>query len=304
MKPKVLTSPKYKVNRGEDPTRKVFKLFLFGPTGSGKTYVIKDLLLAGLKVLVLSTDAGGSGLNTVLLALEPDQRHLFYNNLIEIVLNNDDAVQQFIKAPDSMIPDIYDFDPDVVFWDGFGNWQQVHLSEAIGAMPVERDGGKEISAGVESGLMFEQAQWGMLRNGTVRTIDKFVRMGNKKTGKIWHKIATAHETVRMKQKKAEGVTEKGVFDEVKMPLLQGAGGILVTAAFDLVVRTKHIKDADPTKDRYVFQIQAENLVSKNRGFKLPDMMPANMGLLWEQVVKDLAIQKGEIDENLKEEVDN
>lgn len=297
---KVLTAPRIKVLKGSDKVARVVKIMFFGATGSGKTYAITSLLRLGYRVLLITTDIGGSGLNTVILALGNDNPLLA--NITEIILNNDEEVQQFLDNPAAVYPGVYDEDFDFAVWDGFGAWQQVQLSDAIGKMPVTREGGKEVAAEVESGLMFEQAQWGMMRNGTVRALHKFCTLHNKKTGKIWHKIITAHEGYKSKPP-ARGQEGKG-YTETKMPLLQGAGGILSGGAFDLIIRTKVEKEETPQKvtKNYIYQIEAENLNSKNRGFELPNSMPADMGVLWTKLSTQLGIDKDAKDESLKEDL--
>ena len=297
---KVLTSPRIKVTRGSDKVARVVKIMFFGATGSGKTYSVIALLKQGYKVLLVGTDIGGSGLNTIVLALGAGNPLL--DNITEILLNNDDEVQQFLSDPRTVYPEIYDQDIDFLVWDGFGAWQQVQLSDKIGSMPVTRESGKEVAAEIESGLMFEQAQWGMMRNGTVRALHKFCTLHNKKTGKVWHKIITAHEGYKSKEKK--GADKTGGYVETKMPLLQGAGGILSGGAFDLIIRTKVEKEENDKRvvtKKYLYQIEGENLMSKNRGFELPNIMDADMGVLWDKLSTQLGIHKDATDESLKEQ---
>lgn len=292
---KVLTPPKSSLlRRGNDDYNDYIKLFLFGPLGSGKTYTIKALLELGYKVMVLTTDLGGTGTKTVRLPLRRAKRFDLLDNLFEVELSGFDNVVTFLKEPTKLVPEIYDLDIDVLFWDGYSAFQQVDMSEHVGDMtPSRSEGGKEIAPAVEAGLQFEQAQWGQIRNGTVRTLDWFCAMHNTKTGKRWHKIVTAHEAIKNKG------DNKGGFVEAKEPLLQGAGGKLAGGAFDLVIRTYATatiaagggKEEDTASDYKYWYITKghQNLVAKNRGFELPAKMDGNFMELWKQLNNQLGL---------------
>lgn len=258
----------------------------FGPWGSGKTWVLKGLLEHGFKVLVVTTDVGGSGLAAVKIPMRlAGQGELIETLLAEVVLNDDNEFQSFLQEPKGFFPEIYDWDPDFLFWDGAASWQQVYLSDRIGEIPV----GKDISAAVDSGLVFETPQWGMLRNGTFRGFHKFCSLHNRQSGKIWHKVVTCQEGVKSAQKKDGGMVE------TKSPLLQGAGGVLIGGAFDLIIRCKEVKQAGKDSN-YLYQISNENNMSKKRGFKLPAEMPADMFVLWKDIESQMGIVRGAKDE--------
>lgn len=286
---RVLRAPKGpQLVRGSDPTNSAVKLFIFGPWGSGKSFSIKGLLEHNFKVLVATTDAGGSGLNSVKLALQREGKAALLDNLYEIILEDDEQVQVFLSDPATYIPDIYDIDPDWLVWDGFGSWQQVYLSEKIGKMPVPRTGNKELPEAVEEGLQFEVAQWGMLRNGTYRAVHKFCALNNVKTKKVWNKIVTSQEAYKSKEQ--EGLIETG------KPLLQGAGGILMGGAFDLIIRTKEVSgigEGGKRASKFMYQFQAGNMIPKNRGFDLPPQIEADMFKLWDILNQQLKGNKSE-----------
>lgn len=297
---RVLIAPRAsRVKRGDDKTASPVRILFFGELGSGKTFCIVALLQMGYKVLVISTDAGGSGLSTVKLHLNNNNLSHLLEGLYEVVLNDNEEVQAFMDYPELFFPDIFDVGIDFLFWDGFSNWQQVYLSEDIGKMPLERSGGKELGAAVESGLFFEQGQWGMMRNGTVRTIDHFCSMNNRKTGQVWHKIVTAQESIKTKP-----LAEGGGFIETKEPLLQGSGGILTGAAFDLIIRTKRSKvmNGSDLVEKFLYQIKAENKRDKNRGFQLPNSMEADMTKLWGEISRQLGLEKKAVDTKLIETI--
>lgn len=289
---KVLPSPRFRITSGDDKAGNMLKIFIFGGWGSGKTFFVVGLLLQGLKVYIVNTDIGGSGANSIKLELTRLGREDLKANFKEVILSREADFQIFLNSPETVDPTIYDFDPDVLFWDGLAAWQQVELSEKIGSMPVTGSGdNREVPAHLESGLAFEQPQWGMLRNATVRGVHKFCSLNNKRTGKVWHKVATAQEAIKMKPAKAGGG-----YVETKMPLLQGAGGVLIGAAFDLIMKTDKTATGEFV---YIFE-DGENLMSKNRGFKLPATMAADSGKLWADLTAQLGVERGAVDETLKE----
>ena len=275
------------MKKGSDPQARAIKIYVFGAWGTGKTLIIKGLLEHGLKVLCVTTDIGGSGTASVTLALKREGKESLLENLYEIVLNGDAEVQSFLSDPTTFFPDIYEVDLDVIFWDGFSSWQQIDLSEKIGTMPVARKAG-EIPQAVEEGLQFETPQWGMLRNATYRAAGKFCALNNVKTGKVWHKFITCQEGYKSKGDNSGG------FNETKMPLVQGAGGILMGGAFDLIMRTKATKNVDTGGKDYLYQFDADNAMAKNRGFALPASMPADMYKLWALITEQAGIKKDAI----------
>ena len=252
--------------------------------------MLRGLLEQNFKVLVVTTDVGGSGTSAVKIPLRMEGRENLLDNLYEVVLDNDEEFQAFLQNPKVFFPDIYTWDPDFLFWDGAAGWQQVYLSEKIGEIPVGRD----ISAAVESGLVFEQPQWGAMRNGTFRGFHKFCSLHNRETGKIWHKIVTCQEGLKSQKDGANSSALK----ETHMPLLQGAGGQLIGGAFDLIIRTKEVKEAGkPSK--YVYQVRTENSMSKVRGFKLDNEIPADFGKLWTILETQGGYKRNTIDEDQK-----
>ena len=60
-----LTAPRATVRRLSDPAKAGVRIFLYGPSGSGKSYFAKELLARGFRIVFLSTDIGGSGMAAV-----------------------------------------------------------------------------------------------------------------------------------------------------------------------------------------------------------------------------------------------
>jgi len=304
-RPKALQAPrKDRVRVGSDPTGHAIKILIFGAWGTGKTLSIAGLLKHGLKVCNITTDVGGDGTLSVKLALRQEGLEHLLDNLYNIVLTGHDEVQAFLTEPAAFFPDIYKVGIDVLFWDGFSGWQQVDLSEYIGDMTPQKSSSnsKEVSDARSSGLQFEIQDWGMVRNATVRTLDKFCSLHNKETGQIWHKIITAQEGF-----KSKGAQAGGGFAETKMPLLQGAGGLLSGGAFDLIIRTSARTEKgdedDDARRVYTYVIEGnQNLMAKNRGFKLKPVEPGDMYALWATISEQLGLKRGAIDPSKRSEV--
>lgn len=291
---KVIPTRLSRVKTLDEPTH--IKIFLYGNWGTGKTYFIVGLLELGFKVFVVSTDIGGSGLNTVKLhILNVLKKPELLKNIKELVLNSDDEMQQFVDKPSAYYPEIYDFDPDFLFWDGFGAWQQSKLKDKIGDMPLESKK-HELAPAVAAGYQFEMTQWGMLSTATMRTLDKFCALHNAKTGKLWHKAVTALEGLKSKPIEGQQASE---LKETKEPLLQGSGGVMSGAAFDLIIRCKKTSSTDGN-DKFWYQFKGENKRTKLRGFNFPPQMEANPVQLWQEIEKQAGIVRGAVDKTMME----
>jgi len=276
------------------------KMMWFGLAGSGKTHLIGQFVRdLGMKVAIISTDIGDSGHLTIKNDLIAAGKQQLLDNVYLLSLEGWAEVSDFLRNPYKYDPGMWDFNPDILAWDGFSGFQQVDISEYIGDMqPAEKGDGstRERSDFRESGLQFEQADWGAVRNATVRSADKFLGIGNP-SGKPLHKILTCHEAVAYKPVDSNKKHGPQQVVESYKPLLQGSGGTMILGGFDLIMRTKvktRITDNDGAKREY-FLITAgtENLVAKNRGFDLEPTIPASAIYLWERVQKGLGINVGQ-----------
>lgn len=274
----------------EDSTLKVM---LFGPVGSGKTQFLVGPLMAGLKVFVITTDIGGSGLTSVRRWLKRNGRPELAQNLYEVQLNGYEQVKEFLESPTMLKmgngSTIWDIDPDVLVWDGFSSFQQIDIAEYVGAM-APKGARDNVSEQRESGLQFETADWGIVRNATVRIMEKFMGLTGP-GGKPIHKIVTCHEDIRLKRQ-GTNPTDPSVATEQKRPLLQGAGGLIILGAFDLIMRTKVTTDRgdDDAGSRAAFWYEIQphgNRYTKNRGFDLPAQAEADPVTLWKNLVGQL-----------------
>lgn len=289
---KTITAPRAKVrNYAEDDADLYLKALIFGNSGSGKTYIIRALLELGFKVLVLSTDLGGDGLNSIIIPMRNDGTWAqFKNNLRSVEIEGYDEVANFLARPESLVPDIYDWDPDFLFWDGMTGWQINDVGEKVGDYSV----GDKASAAEQDGLQLNQQKWGQIQRATYRGLSDFCAMRNQKTGKIWHKIATCLETI-----KSKGAGSGGGFVEGREPYLQGAGGRMAMAAFDLIVRTSIQSsplDEDGSKREFWYILQGhQNLAAKVRGYQLPPKMKADAKELIRLLMSQMGLAVPEVE---------
>ena len=296
-----LRAPQIVVRKLSDPSKTGLRLFLFGPAGSGKSFFIKDLLKNGWKVAVISTDIGGSGMAAVEAPLRREGSEAALENGVDIEIRSFEELDAFLRNPAKFWPEIYDWDPDIIYWDGFGAFQQIEINEYVGGMEGESKKGPSEQRG--SGLKLEQSDWGLVMNATIRSLDRFCSLHNRKTGKIWHKLVSAHENIKSVQ---TGPTTS-VLGEAKEPLLSGRGGIMARGAFDLILKTQ-VRKAKPTEEGdsggRVFEYCIaghENLAAKNRGFDFEGkaVIPGNGYLLFTEMLRQRGLSKDQIDEKLK-----
>lgn len=295
---------KIQIHRGNSKLAKWVKICGYGHTGGGKTTAITKFLKAGLKVLVITTDFGGSGMSTVFNDLEdelnpPDgksrpiitqsQYDTYLANLVHMDLESYEQVIEFLEDPNRLFSealgeDLYTgFDPDMLVWDGFSGFQQIHLSLYIGDMTPAGKEGKSVSEGRDSGLQFETQDWGMIRNGTLRPLNQFLGLHNKTTGKAWHKYITMQEGISKQNKLT--------LDFSRGPMLQGASRDLIEPAFDIIVRMRHRapEGKEPAGKRvYIYECEGnDGIVAKSRSYGLDPIEPGDMSLVWAKIKKRL-----------------
>ena len=283
---------KVTVKKLSDPETKRVKILSYGHTGTGKTYAIVGFLLAGLKVLVMSTDIGGEGLTAVHTALRDLGRLDLADNVYHVELSEYEDIEVFVKEPTKIFPEIYDVDLDMIVWDGFTGFQQYQLSEYIGEQEALRsdtgDRAKPVSEGRQSGLWFEQTDWGQIRNGTLRNLSRYLYMNNKKTGKVWHKYVTCLESGKMKEDKLTGELQKS-------PLIQGAAAGMMGPAFDVIIQMRCLDQGAGKMPKYEYRtIGSDKVLAKSRGIKLLPVEEPNMLVVWNKICTQLEIpQKGQ-----------
>ncbi len=257
------TTKTYKVRKAQDimAESRSFTLMLFGQQSTGKTLVIKDLLLLGLKVLVLDTDFGQGGLNTVYAWFEahPDEAHRLAN--LHVVDLDYEGIVQFQRNPLAIMPDLYDLDPDVIFWDGATAYQEADLEAYITKGDVLRED-------------TNWKDWRSTRNGTIFPLMAILAMKNEVTGRPWSKVVTALEKTQSKTRAVSGSRDREDIPgtETTGPMLHTDARTIVGAGFDIALQTK--RQVMPDKITYTYVSQGGTLLTKDR-FGLPPSMPGD-----------------------------
>lgn len=263
------------------------KILMYGQSGVGKTDAIRAFLKAGMKVLVISTDLGGDGLSTVYNNLQEEGLLALGNQLVHADFPTWDDMKDFLNKPESFsledagYADIYEFDPDIVVWEGFSGFQLYQLDSAVLEMPANRKEGKaNVSEQRDAGLVAEQTDWGAIKRGTIDAIGDFMKLHNYRTGKAWHKYMTCLES------------EPDDRNDKRRPLLQGAAGKLLEAMFDIIIEGKRISKPGEKPGQFKISYQYncvghDKLVAKSRGYKLDPEEPADMNLLWAKIKKQI-----------------
>lgn len=285
--PRTITPPRRKAFNLADERTNESKLLAFGPVGSGKTQIALGPLLLGFKILYITTDVGDSGHITLVNGLRRIGRLDLLSNVLVVPLSGWAEVRDFFAKPLTHVPQLEAFKSNFAYWDGFSGFQQIDVSEYVGSMTPAGSDSRMLSDGREAGLQFEQTDWGMVKNATVRAAEWFFSMKNP-DGRPLHKIMTCHELAKAKTKTKPN--EPTVYEESFTPLLQGAGGQLMLGAFDLIIRTKmKIKKGDDGEKRVFTYVTAghENTVAKNRGFSVEPEMPADPVRLYNIILQDL-----------------
>ncbi len=253
---------------------------VYGEIGTGKTYLIIQLLLAGVRVYYVNTDFGKTGPDTVYnyFKSHPEQASLL-ENFREVSETGLDYKQfkQFARNPLALDPDIYTFDPDVLFWDGLSAFQQNDLETYIGGLDALRSGRgtSVVTEQREEGLVLEQSDWGAVRTGTLQPLNQFLELHNVVTGKLWSKVVTLQEDTKSDYgpdgKPVPGTAKTG-------PLLHGAARKIASAGFSVVLQAKKTTFGDKTTFEYVNA--GAQLMVKDRGYEVPARMEADFGKLW------------------------
>lgn len=274
---------------------KQINTMLLGPSASGKTLTVVGLLKNGLKVLHINTDIGGTGLMTVQNALREEGLEHLGKNLVSLDLDNYEEVFSFLNKPTDFFPQIYTFGINVLFWDGFDNFQHSHIGNKIADMVPERD---KVSEGREAGLQMEVQDWGMIKTGTLKALDRFFRMNNKVDGTIWHKIITCKPKYIQRKPKPG---EKTDYVEIIQPNLSGASQIIMSGGFDLIIYCKMIKSLNSEDVKYVYFTKANpDNCCKSRGFDLAVEEPADFEKFWKKISVQAGISTNDKNEELIE----
>lgn len=250
------------------------KLALFGPPGSGKTLSFVDLLEAGERLFILSTDPGGNGLETVRNELKRRDREDLKKQIFYVDLFNYPDVLALWSDPYKYFDEaLTKLDPTIAVWEGFSAFQ-VHLVDEY-IMPDELRPEKELG-------LDPFVYWDKVRRATQRVHGKFLATHGREHG--WHHILTCHESdpqdEDLKQKKAA---------KKRRAWIVGQSAKLVEAAYDLIIQCYSEEEFDPntmtSKLKYQYRLRgvSDNVSVKSRGYAVDDTMPASMATLWKAV---------------------
>lgn len=300
--------PIQKIKALSDPSGRYVKILLFGDYGTGKTFAIVDLLVAGLVVLVVTTDIGGDGLATVVAELNKRGLQHLKDNIVHVVLPTQEDVTAFFRNPNDYwepglrgAETIWDAGIDVLVWDGFTGYQQIQLADYV----EENDQ----SIWTNDGKLDGQKYWGAIRRETARALNKFLAQHNNKTGQLWHKLMTCLDTSALTDQQAAAIAateddkekrKKQAVKEAVGPFVQGSAAKLIGPAFDLVVLTNvkvKIVDGLPVSEYSYRTMKSEKAKVKARGVDLSMLtidpakatLRADMGVVWREAVKQLDI---------------
>ena len=267
------------------------KLMLFGDPGSGKTSFLTDLVdTFDEKLLVISTEQGGGGLITVANELEARGKiEKFHSNVFSIDLADYRQVLEiFLLDPDPdtgkkiprlyrFYPELREFRPTVLVWEGLTNFQQALVNlELLGEKEMEMEE-KE-----------RWAYWGTMKTTTFRIHHDFLSCTD--PDYQWHHILTIHETEDAERDGKGKVTKVlGV-----KPEIQGGGTRAIYQAYNLIVRTVKRRIDVPLKGietsyEYITKAKATEEWEKCRGYELPPSFPADSARVWNELnrVRDL-----------------
>lgn len=280
---KVLRAPSSKI-RVIKPEKGVYRpvvnICLMGIPGTGKTRAIAQAIELGAKVVMINTDTGQSGEETILSYLRTaGKEDLFYSNLIIIRVDDDDELSDFLAKPEKSFPEIYEFDPDILVWEGFSNWQQTKLYSKVGELYREtveianENSSKEKSVSTQraEGLQLEMQDWGKIRNASIQRLEEFLNLNNKVTGREWVHLVTIHEAVETKMLKQENAPPVAMEQLSGRPLIQGAAKNLIGGGFTLSLRCRE------ERGKYYYELSTTKTMgmSKNRGIALPEKFDAD-----------------------------
>lgn len=292
------------VKKLSDKSSRYIKLGLYGDFGTGKTYSLADLVERhNLKILVISTDVGGDGLSTVVAELQRRGRaDLADTNVFHVILETYEQFVEFTEKPELFFPDIYDVDLDMLIWDGFSSFQQYQLSDYVE--------GLETVYNKDNGAIITNKYWGEIRNSTIKNLNRFLYMHNRKTGKLWHKLVTMLVNDVAKEESLLAATteteRQKLRKEVKVPYVQGSAAKLIGPAFDFFARTatKRVRDDNEGKvtTQFVYYVEPnEKQKAKVRGVQFEPIIPGNMGEVWAKLTAAYMIEPGQINPDVVEQ---
>lgn len=267
----------------EEPQQQ--KIFMYGASGTGKTKAITGFLKAGLKVAVLSTEAGGHGLRTVRADLLAEGKPELLDNLVFFDLAIYQEVKAFIEnfaeLPLGDGKTMVDFNPDLLAWDGLSNFQTNYIDEYVlskdYAGKVDKAGGQMR----EEGLVAGEKDWDAIGRVSKRVLDDFLHL-QAVSLKPLHYYINAWEYEPATPQPGREVKQA---DTIYRPALVGATRTQVAGYFDFVFRSVRKYPIGKKELTYEYVIASPDCVSKQRGNDLQPTEPADMEALWKKINK-------------------
>lgn len=235
-------SPIYRI-QSLDEYEPFLRLYTWGTSGSGKTFLLALLIEAGYRVLVLNSDVGGPGLNTAIVYLRQRGKAHLMKNVKVVPVVDYKSVERFLENPAAYYngatggQDIWDFNPEIIAWEGFGNFQQVHVWNHV----ADLTGGKKTKEGDLDGLALGTLDYQLVMTATHQCIDSFCRIQSPRTGRYPHKIWQAHVDEGLLDMEGQKVSQEKAKDQEtqrsQRPWIMGKSAKLVLGAADYGFRT-------------------------------------------------------------------
>jgi len=266
----VAAKPRPKAYRLKAEDNDAVKALLFGHSGTGKTFFLVGILLAGERVVVLSSDFGSNGLVTVKNELRKRGKLDLLNNLVVVDVSTFDEIVGFFDNAIDYMPDLNDFNPTVIVWEGFTSFNVDILDEYILSMAPGADGAGEMR---KEGWTHTKQDWQGHKRGTIRTLRRFLAW-TPESGKKIHKLLTCLES-KPEINELSSKTQRG-------PLVHGTGRDLMNVGFDVVMQTfkEETKETGVIQHFYRFSGASDKFVVKSRGFDLQPIEPAEPERIW------------------------
>lgn len=261
-----------------------FAICLIGKPGSGKTNALAELILAGYKVFMVNTDAGGdNGINTikarVLSAGKSLQYMLDHFRWITVEVGDQvgegrSALVEFLHSMRNSECEVWDFDPDVLVWEGFATYQGSYIIDEFD----ESDGS-----------VSNFKEWGKIQTATIRDTEAFFKVRNPRNGKKPYRIVTCQEGQKsVKVRVGMDASNKPILEDQKVDTggsaLKTSAVRMFNAAFDVIIVCR-VDNAG--KYRYILSTDQQR-DSKKR-VVLPNEMDADFMKVWNETKKQLGI---------------
>lgn len=252
-------------------------ILLVGKPGSGKTNALAQLVLAGYKLFIVSTDAGGdNGINTIKAQVIAAGKDLEYlrAHLRWVHVDIGDQVGEGRSALLEFLKDLRkegafgEFTPDVLVWEGLSNYQANYIVDEFDA---------------DDGSVDNFKQWGKISTATVRDLEYFFKIP------VPYRIVTCQEGQKsVKVKVGVDAQGKPIMEDRRVDTGGAAikTGALrsVLAAFDLVILLN--TDADGKK---IYSIDSKKDGEGKKRVNLPEVMPPDFMKVWIETNKQLGI---------------